>query len=72
MSHDDGTGEESDDAWESHELSEQVGEIPIQKNETGLFDGMLVDWLVHLEQIAQPETTESAECHAEEEQVAEV
>jgi hypothetical protein len=43
MSHDDGTGEESDDPRQSHELPEKVGEIPIQKNEAGLFDGMLVD-----------------------------
>ena len=66
MAHDDSTGEESDDTWESHELSEKVGKITVEKNETGFLDRMFIDRLVHFEKIAQSEAANGSKSYTEE------
>jgi len=66
VSHDDGACEESDDSWQSHELAKKIGEISVEKNETGLFDGMFVDGLIHFEQITQSKATECSKSYTEE------
>ena len=69
MPHNDGTSEEGNDAWESSHFSYQVGQIAIEENQTGFFDGELDERLVYLEQVTEPEPRNQAQSQAEKEQV---
>lgn len=72
MTHYDGTGEECDDTWKANQLSQKIGEVAIQKNETSLFDGKFIERFVDFEEIAQSKTSEYSKSHTKKEQVAEV
>ena len=72
MAHDDRACEQGDDARQSQELTRQVGKIAIEKDEACLLDGVLVDGLVVLKEVAESKSTDSAKGHAKKEQIAEV
>ena len=55
MPHDNRAGKERNDAGQSHELAQKVGEVAIQQNERGFLDGVFVDRLVDLEEVAEAE-----------------
>lgn len=72
MTHDDRTGEETDDSRKPDQLPKKVCEVTIHKNEARLLDGVLVERFVYFEKVAQTESCEDSESHTEEEKVAEI
>ena len=72
MAHDDRTCEQSDDTRQSQELTCQIGQIAIEKDEACLLDGVLVDGLIILEEVAESESTDGTKGHAKKEQITEV
>ena len=72
MAHDDSTGKKGDNPRQAHKLAKQIGQVAIEQDQRGLFDGVFVDRLVYFEKIAESKTTQSSESHAEEEQVAKI
>ena len=72
MSHDDSTGEKSDDSRQTHKLTQKISEISIEQNKWSFLDGVFVDRLINFEKITQAKTTQGSKSYTEKEQITKI
>lgn len=66
------TGKQADDSRQACHLTNKVGQVAVEQNQTCFLDWESQEGLVHLQQITDPKTKKETQGNAEKEKITEI